>query len=651
MSTEPFPWAREPHDSSQQNKKKMKNIINYYKNSCLQRYYSRNTFAYSWSSVAYYPCYIANNLVVSLLRTSKRSFSSSLSLFSKHSDWYEEEPVWWGDPDNIPDDFYDYLYEKIDMIENSEVTNNNISISSIDASQKYYKRDLVCNKQESKQYFDISSIYPYNPLYIDRKDVNDKSLNKKHKVTGLNTKIGINVWYRLNFAHIDREELQPNLLFMEEFKGFVSDKFKYEHYYYHELYHFKENEIIRNKIYYGYLINTPNSIIKNCIDGLVWSYYRSSNPSIWNPNSKNLFVNDKKGYGIISLYHQLGVDLVERMFDVSYSNYLDDNQIRYYRNRRGKPLLTTNKPFLSYVDYKNRSINNEYNFLDTKSLVEYGRDMYLFFIFITWISLSNRLIPVEDLSNNHRYGSGNNIYINAETTTSKGVMKIRPSYDYEEYNIIKGKFFSENMISRQLGSYPYNEKLKVEHKEDDKVLSNSKNNSLRILTIKYIDNKEGIILRTYIYHIYDNTQKDPLYSRLSPSIDRRLKVGIKWIWTDPNAIQLTSKNKKRSFSTYKSFSAKVFPSSCASPSTKLVEGEAKATINMVNILYWRGMSLLSSQMFFNVKLAKGFSTNTLANNYTNNYTILLSGLSCIDSLGLAFYRLRGSFNWRYIWIT
>ena len=418
---------------------------------------------------------------------------------------------------------------------NDKTKRNDISKLSIDVSQNTVKDGYF---SVAKQHFDISSKYPYSPTYIARKFTGKKSENPKHKITGLNTKIGINVWYELNFSVINREYLQPNSLFRDEFLRFKNHLKEIEHYYYHELNHFKNNDFIRSKNYYSYLINTPNSSIKNCIERLIWSYYNSAELSYWSPACINNPITLKRGYGIISLYHQIGVDLVEYMFDISYSKYLDEMGIRYYRSQKGKPVLTSRKAFLSYVDYKNNTIKNKYYDLDTKSLVEYGRDMYLFFIFRTWISLTRTLKSVENFSNKQICA-----------TNSKGVMVIQNTYNYENDTLIRGKFFTENFIVSRVGSYPYNKKNKVEEKENEKVISNSKNilQSVRVLNIKFIDQYKKII-RKYTYHVFDDTKKSPTYSKLYPRIDRRMKIGVKWIWTDPNALQ-QSNNKNRFYHT------------------------------------------------------------------------------------------------------
>jgi hypothetical protein len=119
-----------------------------------------------------------------------------------------------------------------------------------------------------KQYFEISSKYPYSPTYLSRK-ISDNHQIPIHKITGLNTKIGINVWYELNFGGINREDIQPNKLFREQFLRFKDRISEVEQYYYHELNCFKNNDFIRRKNFYSYLTNIPNSSIKSHVQRLI----------------------------------------------------------------------------------------------------------------------------------------------------------------------------------------------------------------------------------------------------------------------------------------------------------------------------------------------------------------------------------------------
>lgn len=233
----------------------------------------------------------------------------------------------------------------------------------------------------NRQFSELSSKYPFDPIYVHSK----KSGIRIHSLTGLNTKLPIDKFFSLNFTGISLDYFKPDKLFLEEYTlNCISGGYSYKiykgfsPYYYQELYHLIHNKRIKDKNYFIYLVNTPWNLILECTQETFLSYFY---------NSKKEYISTKKAtnfdFELISLYHLLGVKLRDIMLEYKYASYLKANNIRHMINKKGKVILLTSTPFLSYRDYKNELVKAELSDLTTLDLVEYGRSMYLLFIYIT----------------------------------------------------------------------------------------------------------------------------------------------------------------------------------------------------------------------------------------------------------------------------
>ena len=181
-----------------------------------------------------------------------------------------------------------------------------------------------------------------------------------------------------------------------------------------------------------------------------------------NKNSRNKI---EFKYELISLFHELGHELVINYFKYKYTKYLEDNNIKIvyfmllrcyaasllrcfaatllrcyaasHAHKNHRPTIITDdgsrsKDFLSYVEFKNKLILDEQYYLDTTDLVEYGRDMYLFTIFNTYLFKSSQHKSNKiDLKNTIR----NKVIKSSSSITSPKVnSKELITRDYISYN-------------------------------------------------------------------------------------------------------------------------------------------------------------------------------------------------------------------------
>jgi len=111
-----------------------------------------------------------------------------------------------------------------------------------------------------------------------------------------------------------------------------------------------------------YLVNTPEGalslrerapLVRDVVNKLINHYYHMicDTPVKYSKDREKF----KFDYELISLYFNIGNELVTNCHKYNYTKYLKDNnvQIMYFAKMFKKPTLNTDKLFLSYVEYKN----------------------------------------------------------------------------------------------------------------------------------------------------------------------------------------------------------------------------------------------------------------------------------------------------------
>lgn len=334
-------------------------------------------------NVSYLNCYDTNNL-----EACNRSFSSSLPSFGALKNLC------------IIDSYVEY-------------DNDGYEIEySIDESEREYyvaRYELVKAYSASIKNSDLTSkVYPFNPHYFNISMGRDGNKYVKiHSKTGISTKLGINRWVSLNIKvkNISLDLFKPNILFLQKYlcepssmshlliEGYYFWDF-HSDVYINKLRCFKQNNFIKNKNYFVFLVNTPDILISSCVRDLITLYYHKICDR---PRSAYYSMHKKKhefNYELLSLYHDLGHELVINYIKFMYTKYLKDNNIKIYYGRlnfKDPIIITDKKDFLSYVEFKKKLVLDEQYYMDTSDFVEYGRDMYLFMIFYTYLAKSSEL--------------------------------------------------------------------------------------------------------------------------------------------------------------------------------------------------------------------------------------------------------------------
>lgn len=270
-----------------------------------------------------------------------------------------------------------------------------------DYNNNDYKSELEHHKNRVKVFNAFVNKIEKSDLCDEyfKKDIN-KKFRKINSKNGLYYKLGIKKWVSLNFKNINLDNFKPNILFLQKYLCNHITIFNSYHWnfcvseenkFYNDLYYFKCNNNIKNKDYYIYLVNTPDNLVLSCVEKLINHYYLKTT------DSPNWHLYKKRGqefkYELLSLYLNIGEELVTNYLKYIYTSYLNKNDIRiiYFGGKFNKDAVTTDQVFLSFVEFKKELIKTKLYDLDTQDLIEYGRDMYLFTIFNEYLSKSVEL--------------------------------------------------------------------------------------------------------------------------------------------------------------------------------------------------------------------------------------------------------------------